>query len=62
MFFRNDEMLDNCEEDDLVASDAAKAVAKKIAKKSSEKAHAMKLFVKDSETEKYVITIKNVMR
>uniref|UniRef100_A0AAV1U1T1 MATH domain-containing protein n=1 Tax=Peronospora matthiolae TaxID=2874970 RepID=A0AAV1U1T1_9STRA len=33
-----------------------------MAKKSSEKAHAMKLFVKDSETEKYVITIKNVIR
>uniref|UniRef100_M4BSY7 Uncharacterized protein n=1 Tax=Hyaloperonospora arabidopsidis (strain Emoy2) TaxID=559515 RepID=M4BSY7_HYAAE len=62
MFFRNDEMLDNAEDDDLVTSDAAKAVAKKIAKKFSEKAHAMKLFVKDSETEKYVITIKNVMR
>uniref|UniRef100_M4BQY7 DUF4371 domain-containing protein n=1 Tax=Hyaloperonospora arabidopsidis (strain Emoy2) TaxID=559515 RepID=M4BQY7_HYAAE len=65
MFFRNDEMLDNAEDDDkddLVASDAAKAVAKKIAKKSTEKAHAMKMFVKDSETEKYVITIKNVMR
>ena len=48
-------MLDNAEdedEDDLVTSDAEKAVAKKIAKKSSEKAHAMKLFVKDSETEK----------
>ena len=65
MFFWDDEMLDNAEdddEDDLVASDAAKAVAKKIAKKSSEKAHEMKLFVKDLETEKYVITIKNVMR
>uniref|UniRef100_M4BFA2 Uncharacterized protein n=1 Tax=Hyaloperonospora arabidopsidis (strain Emoy2) TaxID=559515 RepID=M4BFA2_HYAAE len=65
MFFTNDEMLDNAEdddEDDLVTSDAAKTLAKKIAKKSSEKAHAMKLFVKDSETEKYVINIKNVMR
>ena len=65
MFFRNDEMLDNAEDDDednLVTSDAAKTLAKKIAKKSSEKAHAMKLFVKDSETEKYVINIKNVMR
>uniref|UniRef100_M4BFK2 DUF659 domain-containing protein n=1 Tax=Hyaloperonospora arabidopsidis (strain Emoy2) TaxID=559515 RepID=M4BFK2_HYAAE len=65
MFFRNDEMLDNAQdvdEDDLVASDAAKAVAKKISKKSSEKAHPMKLFVKDSETEKYFITIKNVIR
>ena len=58
-------MLDNAEnddEDDLVASDAAKAVAKKIAKKSSEKAHAMKLFVKASDNEKYIITIKNVIR
>uniref|UniRef100_M4BWZ7 Uncharacterized protein n=1 Tax=Hyaloperonospora arabidopsidis (strain Emoy2) TaxID=559515 RepID=M4BWZ7_HYAAE len=65
MFFRNDEMLDSAEDDDkydLVASDAAKAVTKKITKKSSEKVHAMKLFVKDSETEKNVITIKNVMR
>ena len=50
------------DEDDLVACDAAKAVDKKIAKKSSEKAHAMNLFVKESEAEKYVITIKNVMR
>uniref|UniRef100_M4BUL5 Uncharacterized protein n=1 Tax=Hyaloperonospora arabidopsidis (strain Emoy2) TaxID=559515 RepID=M4BUL5_HYAAE len=44
MFFKNDEMLDNAEdndEDNLVASDAAKA---------------------DSETEKYVVTMKNVMR
>ena len=44
MFFRNDEMLDNAEDDDkddLVASDAAKTVANKIAKEASEKAHAM---------------------
>ncbi|CAI5728303.1 unnamed protein product [Hyaloperonospora brassicae] len=39
MFFRNDKMLDNAKdenEDYLVASEAAKAVAKKIDKKSSE--------------------------
>ena len=64
MFFRNDEMLDveDDDEDNLVASEAAKAVAKKIAKNSSEKAHAMKLFVKASDNEKYIITIKNVIR
>ncbi|CAI5723764.1 unnamed protein product [Hyaloperonospora brassicae] len=53
MFFRNEEMLDNAEDDDedeLVANDAAEGIATKIAKKSSDKTHAMKLFVKISET------------
>ncbi|CAI5727443.1 unnamed protein product [Hyaloperonospora brassicae] len=59
------EILDNAEdedEEDFVESDAAKEVADKIDKKFSEKANAMKLFVKDSKTVKYVITVKNVMR
>ena len=50
------------DDDDPVAADAANAVAKKLAKRAGERTHAMKLFVKDPETEMYVICIKNVVR
>ena len=65
MFFRNNELLDDAEEedeDDVEAVGAATAVANKIAKKAKERTNAMKLFVKDETSEMYVVHIKNVTR
>ncbi|KAI2495067.1 hypothetical protein MHU86_19462 [Fragilaria crotonensis] len=65
MFFRNNELLDDAEEedeDDVEAVGAATAVANKIAKKAKERTNAMKLFVKDETSDMYVVHIKNVTR
>jgi hypothetical protein len=65
MFFRNNELLDDAEEedeDDVEVVGAANAVANKIAKKAKERTNAMKLFVKDEASEMYVVHIKNVTR
>ncbi len=65
MFFRNNELLDDAEEedeDDVEVVRAATAVANKIAKKANERTNAMKLFVKDETSEMYAVHIKNVTR
>jgi len=66
MFFRDDEeLLDNGDEDedeDEEAAGAAAVIAKKVARKAMERVNAMKLFVKDEETGKYTVAIKNITR
>ncbi len=68
LFFRDDEMLEENAEDeddednDEEAAGAAATIAKKAANKAKQRTNAMKLFVKDEETDLYVVTIKNVTR
>jgi hypothetical protein len=59
IFFCNDEQLfnDSDNDDDTVA---VEVIAKRVVKKSKEKVHAMKLFVKQSDKSTYKVTIKNV--
>jgi hypothetical protein len=65
LFFRDDEMLDDVEEDgedEVEAGGAAMVIAKNAEKKAKQRANTLKLFVKDNSTGKYVVTIKNVTR
>jgi hypothetical protein len=59
IFFRNDEQLlnDSNNDNDITATEV---IAKRVAKKSKEKANTMKLFVKQSDELMYKVTTKNV--
>jgi hypothetical protein len=47
LFFRNDEVLANADNDGDSDDDVASTIAKKAAKKAKEKTNALKLFVKN---------------
>ncbi len=63
LFFRDDEVLANADNDGDSDDDVASVIAKKAAKNAKEKTNALKLFVKnENDPNWYQVVIPNAMR